>query len=297
MRKKTFMASIFITALLVSVVATQVVIQSAKAQDASNFNSSTFTVNIASPINGTTYNDSSLTVQLQIVGGGGSPSEDVAFSPVFVNYSLDGTINGSMPLNLTRSGLGPPLAIQWDDAGVTLQVSQGQHNLTIFSGAYNTTLNTNTIRFTVNLGIPLAISILSPLNNSTFISAGPRVSFPLTYETNEAPSWVGYSIDGSNNVTISPNDTIAELYADLDIHALTLYANDTFGNWAAPQTVHYFIEVVHNTAPTPSPPPSQQPTASPSPPAISSIAFGVVVVIAIGAGLLVYVAKHKRVKK
>ena len=112
--------------------------------------------------------------------------------------------------------------------------------------------------------IPLTISILSPVNNSTFISAGPLVSFPLTYETNGAFSWVGYSIDGSSNVTISNNDTVAWEYSDLEIHNLTLYANDTFGSWAAPQTIYYFITVVHSTAPTPSPSPTLQPTLEPS---------------------------------
>lgn len=65
--------------------------------------------------------------------------------------------------------------------------------------------------------VPLTISILSPANDSTFGSSwvnqtsnvATNVTFPLIYWTNEALSWVGYSINGDSNVTIHQNDTSA----------------------------------------------------------------------------------------
>lgn len=117
----------------------------------------------------------------------------------------------------------------------------------------------------------LTISILSPVNDSTFFSSWvnqtsyvvTNVTFPLVYWTNEALSWVGYSINGESNVTVYQNDTIVQqpppnsgalIYPAQN--NLTLYANDTFGNWATPQTVTYTIY----TSPHPTSLPSPTPT-------------------------------------
>jgi hypothetical protein len=105
--------------------------------------------------------------------------------------------------------------------------------------------------------VPLTISILSPANDSTFFSGwvgqtyvATNVTFPLIYWTNEALSWVGYSINGDGNVTVYQNDTTVQqpyllpnpgglIYSYQN--SLTLYANGTFGNWATPQTVTYVV--------------------------------------------------------
>ncbi len=116
----------------------------------------------------------------------------------------------------------------------------------------------------------LTVSILSPANDSSFVSllvndSFPDVSFPLIYETNEPPSWIGYSIDGSSNVTVSANDTIVEVTPQLDSYNLTLYANDTLGNWATPQTIHFSIARTLGTAPPPTLAPSPTVTPTPTP--------------------------------
>ena len=90
---------------------------------------------------------------------------------------------------------------------------------------------------------PPAIFILSP-TNGTVLELGPRqmVILNLTYETKDTISWAGYSINGAENVTIMGNTTFYDL-ADSGYRNLTLYANDTAGNWAAPQTVTWRIDV------------------------------------------------------
>lgn len=92
----------------------------------------------------------------------------------------------------------------------------------------------------------------------------------MIYKTNEAPSWVGYSIDGNSNVTVTENGTILDLPPLIGNNTLTLYANDTLGNWATPQTVTFFIvptTVVPSPTPShsPLPSPSESPTPQPTP--------------------------------
>ena len=120
--------------------------------------------------------------------------------------------------------------------------------------------------------VPLTISILSPVNGSNFgagwvnqTSYVLEVNFPLIYETNEVPSWVGYSFNGNSNVTVSENSTVVEqttLAQGIfpEQNSLTLYANDTFGNWATPQTITFLIVTSPHPTPTSTPTVPEFPT-------------------------------------
>ncbi len=102
---------------------------------------------------------------------------------------------------------------------------------------------------------PLNISIVSPMNGTTFtVSFGqyPRFSIPLIYTTNTALSWVGYSLNGESNVTVTGNGTLINDPSISDNQfTLTLYANDTSGNWATPQTVTCFVYVPADVSTSP----------------------------------------------
>ena len=92
-----------------------------------------------------------------------------------------------------------------------------------------------------------AISILYPTNGAVFNVSIVGVSYQIIYETNSTLSWVGYSLDGGSNVTVSGNSTYVgsngiERIENSGYNTLTLYANDTAGNWATPQTVTYLVE-------------------------------------------------------
>ena len=119
--------------------------------------------------------------------------------------------------------------------------------------------------------------------------AKPRIERPsfeaasqlswLTFETNASLSWVGYSLDGSSNITAPGNGTLIDIPSDS--RSLTLYANDTAGNWAAPQTVYYSI--AFNLG-----------GFSPDPfPTLLVIAVSVAVVTVVAVGVLVYFKKRK----
>ena len=102
----------------------------------------------------------------------------------------------------------------------------------------------------------------------------------MIFETNTSLSWVGYSLDGGSNITVSENETLIEIPAES--RSLTLYANDTAGNWASPQTVYYEIAFNLGIPPTESFPTTLVITAS-----------GASVAV-VGVGVLVYFKKRKR---
>jgi hypothetical protein len=120
--------------------------------------------------------------------------------------------------------------------------------------------------FNVLEAVPTRINVLSPLNQTYYESR-----LFLNFTTNKPLSWVGYSLDGKDNVTIDGNTTLTELPNGL--HKITVYANNTYGNLVSPETIFFTVEVF---------------------PIIFVAVLAVVVVVAvIGVGLLVYFKKRK----
>ncbi len=115
-----------------------------------------------------------------------------------------------------------------------------------------------------------SISILYPTNETFFNVSIEGVYFQLLYQTNDTLSWVGYSINGGANVTCTGNVTDNSAYIkdeyqfDFGHPTLTLYANDTAGNWSIPQTVTYTVYFYPDTTSPPSSPSSVSSSASPS---------------------------------
>jgi hypothetical protein len=113
---------------------------------------------------------------------------------------------------------------------------------------------------------PPKISLLAPLNQTY-----DKPSVPLVFTTDKAVTWVGYSLDGKQNVTITGNTTLTNMTNGL--HNLTVYANDTFGDIGASQTITFTI-------------------ALPIPTATVAAVSGALAVVVV-AGLLVYFKKHR----
>jgi hypothetical protein len=113
--------------------------------------------------------------------------------------------------------------------------------------------------------VPPEIAVVSP-ENKTYDTG----SVPLTFAVNKPAVWIGYSLDGQETVTVTVNMTLTALSNGL--HSLTVYANDTFGNMGASETISFSVEV-------------------PFPTALVAIASGASAAI-IGIGLLVYFKKR-----
>jgi len=87
---------------------------------------------------------------------------------------------------------------------------------------------------------PPTISILSPENTTYIIN-----NVPLAFTVSEATSWIGYSLGGQVNVTISGNQTLYGLFDGL--HTIIVYANDTVGNMGVSSMVYFAVDATPPT--------------------------------------------------
>lgn len=138
-------------------------------------------------------------------------------------YSLDASANVTITGNATLPSL-----------------PDGTHNIIIF--ANDTVGNmgkSDTVTFTIDTTPPF-ISIISP-ENKTYAAR----NVTLVFTTNGTPSWIGYSLDGGNNITITQNITLTDL-AD-GSHRLILYAADATGNTGSSNVILFTVD---STPPT-----------------------------------------------
>lgn len=89
---------------------------------------------------------------------------------------------------------------------------------------------------TVQAFIPLGYGSVPPEIEVTSPVTGNYTSetFKLNFTTNRAHVWAGYSLDGQDNVTATPNVTLT---LPTGIHNLTVYATDEYGNTGKSQLI------------------------------------------------------------
>jgi parallel beta-helix repeat protein len=83
-------------------------------------------------------------------------------------------------------------------------------------------------------GSPFGISVVSP-QNKTYTTTDVALDFTV----NEATSWIRYSLDGQENVTITDNITLSGLAEG--VHSVTVYAQDTEGQTRTSGTIYFTI--------------------------------------------------------
>jgi hypothetical protein len=114
---------------------------------------------------------------------------------------------------------------------------------------------------------PPSVRLISP-ENTTYTSANVTLNFTVNKQT----SWIGYSLDGQETVTITGNTTLAGL--SLGLHNVTVYAKDLLENTGNSNTVWFSV-------------------AEPFPTTLV-VAASLAIVAVVGAGLLIYFKKRKR---
>ncbi len=85
------------------------------------------------------------------------------------------------------------------------------------------------------------VTIISP-ENKTYLT--PYVH--LVFAVDEEVSWMGYSLDFQENVTITGNVTLPELTEG--VHNVIVFANDTLGFMGASERVYFTVVPVHDVA-------------------------------------------------
>jgi N-acetylneuraminic acid mutarotase len=115
---------------------------------------------------------------------------------------------------------------------------------------------------------PPKISVLSPLNQTYGNS-----SVPLVFTINKAVNWTAYNLDEGKNATIAGNCSITDILNG--VHSITVYANDTYGNMGASETLTFTIA-----------------KPEPFPTTLAATASGLSVAV-VGLGLLVYFKKRR----
>ncbi|MGE5575515.1 MAG: nitrous oxide reductase family maturation protein NosD [Ignavibacteria bacterium] len=68
-----------------------------------------------------------------------------------------------------------------------------------------------------------SIEIINPINTNY-----PNGNITINYLIDKQPVWIGYSLDGTSNITINGNLTLTDLPSG--IHNVTIYANDWYHN-------------------------------------------------------------------
>ncbi len=156
------------------------------------------------------------------------------------NYAYDPTANNwSVAASMPTERYLPAVGV-FDDILYAIGGGQGYSSVATneqyIPMAYNST--TNSSQSSSAVSSHPSLSILSPANTSYAAVGNSYATVPLTFEANALLSWVGYSLDGGANFT-AYNGTLIEI--PVGGRSLTVYANDTDGNWAVPQTVFYSV--------------------------------------------------------
>ena len=89
--------------------------------------------------------------------------------------------------------------------------------------------------------IPPVIRLLSP-ENVTYETE----PIPLVFAVNERTSWIGYSLNNLENVTLAGNTTLPNL--PNGSYRIIVYANDTSGNVGSSEEIYFTILIVHDVA-------------------------------------------------
>ncbi|MCW4003275.1 MAG: hypothetical protein NWE95_05100 [Candidatus Bathyarchaeota archaeon] len=204
---------------------------------------------ITSPAN-TTYSSGLVTLNITV-----KTMLNPSTSNITMTYSINGKTNTTINTQTTFVPIWAEItyANGTKTQGISIQsyylisaianlpeLSEGSHNITVYAkydfsaDSRQIGFDEKTVYFTVNDGKPPTISNLS-LESKTY----SQNALPLNFTIDQPTSWIGYSLDGKENVTITGNTTLTGIANGQ--HSLTVYANDTAGNMGVSQTVNFTV--------------------------------------------------------
>jgi N-acetylneuraminic acid mutarotase len=192
-------------------------------------------------------------------------------------YVMGGMVPGVFPgFGLNQNYVYDPITNSWGSAAplpvasIKPVVAVVDDRLYVMGGSSDSKAFVNNWLYTpIGYGtVPPAVAVVSP-ENATYASGNVSLAFTV----NKPAAWMGYSLDGHDNVTVTGNTTLSRLSSGL--HNVTVYAEDTFGNKGASETIYFSVEV-----------------SEPFPIAPVAAASAATLAV-IGVGLIVYLKKRK----
>ncbi len=178
-----------------------------------------------------------ITEQYLPIGYGTVPPKLEILSPENKTY-----IRSDVPLVLSMSRPATWIGYSLDGGSTVtilgdtelLELSEGNHSIQVFiTDAFGNAVSSESVAFSVDTFSP-EIVVLSP-ENRTYGGNDIQLVFTL----DEPVSWMGYNLNGQENVTITGNVTLAAL--SNGSYEITLYATDLFGNDGASETIFFEI--------------------------------------------------------
>lgn len=135
-----------------------------------------------------------------------------------ISYSIDGETKVGVSGKTTLSRL-----------------PDGSHNIVVYASDLAGNIgSSDRIHFTID-ACPPSIALLSP-KNQTYTKSELLLDFTL----NETAPWVGYSLDGQKNVTITGSTKLTNL--SYGSHTITIYAKDAAGNIGNSETSNFSVQ-------------------------------------------------------
>jgi len=171
------------------------------------------------------------------VGYGTVPPELRVLSPKNVTYTSDNVelvLSVNRPTTWIGYSLDDRVNVTVKGDAVLSELSEGQHRLIVYvNDTFGNMVSSGAVYFSVDT-LPPRLVVLSPENRSYGESDIQSV-----FTVDEPVSWIGYSLDGRDNVTVTANVTLAVLQDGS--HNITFYATDLAGHNGTSGTVYFNI--------------------------------------------------------
>ncbi len=159
------------------------------------------------------------------------------FSPENKTYASNNVsiiLSVNRPINWIGSSLNDKKNVTLIGDTILSELLDGEYKLIIYiNDTFGNEVGSDTIQFKVDTKPP-NISVLSPENKSY-----GELDILSTIVIDEPVSWIGYSLDGQETVTITGNVTLAVL-SEGD-HNIIFYATDIVGNNGSTETIYFNI--------------------------------------------------------
>jgi hypothetical protein len=294
-KRKILTATLLLT-LLISALTATLLINNATASVPTELDTRELRVSVMSPISDKAYGATEIPLQFYAAvrapwrrAGSYTYEYHGNYEPLAVRYWLDGKLMGEY----SGEDLSKAYSV------VLTGLSDGEHSVRVWMTVFAIFMGepsgySNTVYFTVDTSAP-SISVIT--SQETFETSGSSADVPLNFTVNKSVSWIGYSLDGKNVVTVTDDVASTEWFGrdnyqlvlrglNASTHTLTVYAEDTAGNRGESKLYTFTI-----TQETPPQTKQTEPSSTTTTAAASAI---IASATAIALGLAAYSLKRKR---